>query len=92
MRLLIDKDGRNVEQIKAAIDFATNDEFWRSNILSASTLRKQYDRLRMKAQDQNWKRPNDRHARESQFWEDERESMAGLGEQSPMNHLEIEAS
>lgn len=51
-RLLIDRDGKTVTQIKAAIDFADNDSFWRKNILSMPTLRKQYDRLALSAQEQ----------------------------------------
>jgi len=89
---MIDRDGRDPEGVKAAIEYATGDDFWRANILSAPKLREKFDQLSLNAQRDKWKRPNDRHARESQFWEDERESMAGLGEQSPMNHLEIEAS
>lgn len=49
-RLLIDKDGRTIEQIKTAIDYATSDEFWRANILSMSKLREKYDTLRLSAQ------------------------------------------
>lgn len=49
-RLLLDKDGHTVEQVKAAIDYATCDEFWRANILSMSKLRDKYDQLRLSAQ------------------------------------------
>lgn len=49
-RLMIDKDGRTVEQIKAAIRFSQDSEFWRPNIRSASKLREQYDKLRLQAQ------------------------------------------
>jgi len=49
-RLLLDVDGHTVDQILKAIDFATRDEFWRTNVLSMSTLRKQYDKLRLAAQ------------------------------------------
>lgn len=49
-RLLLDRDGRTIEQVKAAIDFSQGDEFWRTNILSMSKLRDQYDQLRLKAQ------------------------------------------
>ncbi|GEL95382.1 hypothetical protein [Cellulomonas composti] len=49
-RLLIDADGHTVAQIEAAIDFATSDEFWRSNVLSMSKLREKYDQLRLSAQ------------------------------------------
>jgi len=48
-RLLLDRDGKTVGQVKACIDFATTDEFWRTNILSMSKLRDKYDQLRMKA-------------------------------------------
>ena len=48
-RLLLDKDERTMAQVKAAIDYATSDEFWRSNILSMSKLREKYDTLRMRA-------------------------------------------
>jgi hypothetical protein len=56
-RLLLDKDGRTVEQVKRAIDWCQADDFWRANILSMPTLRKQYERLRLAAQ-----RPNARPA------------------------------
>lgn len=51
-RLMIDRDGLTVDQIRKAIDWSQNDEFWRSNILSMPTLRKQFDRLRLAAQRQ----------------------------------------
>ncbi|WP_416394202.1 MULTISPECIES: hypothetical protein [unclassified Curtobacterium] len=49
-RRLIDIDGRTVDQVKRAIDWATTDSFWRSNILSMSKLRDKYDQLRLNAQ------------------------------------------
>lgn len=52
-RLLLDKDGKTIEQVKAAIDFSQTDEFWRVNILSMSKLREKYDQLRLKAQRAN---------------------------------------
>lgn len=48
-RLLIDRDGHTVDQVKAAIDFSQADEFWRSNVLSMSKLRDKYDQLRAQA-------------------------------------------
>lgn len=50
IRLLIEKDGRTVEQVERAIRWCQADEFWRGNILSASKLREQYDRLRLAAE------------------------------------------
>lgn len=49
-RLLIDKDGRTVEQILRCIDWCQDDGFWRSNILSLPKLREKYDQLRLAAQ------------------------------------------
>lgn len=50
MRLLIDKDGKKPEQVAAAIRWSQANEFWRSIILSASSLRKSYDKLSLQAQ------------------------------------------
>ena len=49
-RLMIDKDGRTPEHLIAVIDWCQNDEFWRANIHSMPTLRRQYDRLRQSAE------------------------------------------
>ena len=38
------------EAVKKVIDFATTDAFWSKNILSAATLRKQYDKLEIQSQ------------------------------------------
>jgi hypothetical protein len=46
-RLMLDRDDRTVEQVEYLIDWCQADEFWRSNILSMPTLRKQFDRLRL---------------------------------------------
>jgi DNA-binding transcriptional ArsR family regulator len=48
-RLMLDRDGRELVKIHLAIDWATNDEFWRGNILSLPTLREKYDQLRLAA-------------------------------------------
>jgi hypothetical protein len=48
-RLLIDKDGRTVDQILRAIDWCQADPFWRANVLSLPKLRERYDQLRLKA-------------------------------------------
>lgn len=44
-RLLLDRDGKTVDQVERAIKFAQSDEFWRSNVLSMSKLREKYDQL-----------------------------------------------
>ena len=49
-RLMLDKDGRTLEEVHGAIDWCQRDEFWRANILSLPTLREKYDQLRLQAQ------------------------------------------
>lgn len=49
-RLLIDRDGRSVEQIVRCIDWCQDDPFWRANVLSMPKLREKYDQLRLAAQ------------------------------------------
>lgn len=48
-RLLLERDGRTVDQVIAAIDWSQDHEFWRSNIRSLPKLREQYDTLRLQA-------------------------------------------
>ncbi len=49
-RLMLDADKRDITEVHRVIDWATSDEFWRANVLSASTLRRQYDRLLLASQ------------------------------------------
>jgi DNA-binding Lrp family transcriptional regulator len=49
-RLLLDVDGRTVEQVERAIDWCQADDFWRGNVLSMPKLRERYDQLRLAAQ------------------------------------------
>ena len=45
---LIRIDGRSVEDVKRIIDFVNTDEFWKTNILSASKLREHFTQLFLK--------------------------------------------
>lgn len=49
-RLMLDRDGRTPEQVRAAIEYSRHSEFWRTNILSMSKLREKFDTLRLQAQ------------------------------------------
>ena len=49
MRLLVDRDGYTPEQIAWIIRWAAGNEFWRTNILSASKLREKFTQLMAKA-------------------------------------------
>jgi len=57
-RLMLDNDRRTEQQIRAAIDWCQDDEFWRRNVMSMPKLREQYDRLRLQAQDKAKRGPN----------------------------------
>lgn len=48
-RLLLDRDGRTESQVEAMIDWSQQDEFWRSNVLSMPTLRRQFGKLWLQA-------------------------------------------
>jgi hypothetical protein len=48
-RLLLDQDGRTVDQVLRAIDWCQADAFWRANVMSMPKLRERYDQLRLKA-------------------------------------------
>jgi len=48
-RLMLDRDGRTLDQVHRAIDWSQDHEFWRSNVLSMPKLREKYDQLRLQA-------------------------------------------
>ena len=48
--LMIRKDGRVTDRIREVIVWAQGDSFWRSNILSTGSLRRQFDRLELAMQ------------------------------------------
>lgn len=48
-RRMIDLDKRTIDDVLGAIRWCQADDFWRANVLSMPTLRRQYDRLRLAA-------------------------------------------
>lgn len=46
VRLMIERDNRNIDDMANIWQWARNDHFWQSNILSISKFRKQYDTLK----------------------------------------------
>ncbi len=48
-RLMLDADGRPEAEVHQAIEWATRDPFWMSNILSMPKLREKYDQLKLQA-------------------------------------------
>ena len=49
-RLMIDRDGRTVEEITRIIDWVEGNDFWRANVLSVPKLRQKFDTLRLQSQ------------------------------------------
>ena len=49
-RLMIDRDGRTVEEIIRIIDWVDGNDFWRANVLSVPKLRQKFDTLRLQSQ------------------------------------------
>ena len=49
-RLMIDRDGRTVDEITRVIDWAEGNDFWRANVLSVPKLRQKFDTLRLQSQ------------------------------------------
>lgn len=60
MRLLVDNDNRTPDEVRGAIDWATNHHFWKSHILNAKKLRDKFDTMRMQATTQTPNRATDR--------------------------------
>jgi len=77
-RKLLENDGRPFEEAMSLIKWATEDQFWRANILSMGKFRKQYPQLRLKQRnnestwdEDRWKRIadgflGDQHGRDGQ--------------------------
>ena len=49
IRLMMQRDNRTAKQIKGMIDWCQQDDFWKTNILSTAKLRKQYDKMKVRA-------------------------------------------
>lgn len=61
MRLLVDRDGRNPDEVLEVLHWCQQDEFWRTVILSAPKFREKYPQLRA-VREARAKTPNGRAA------------------------------
>jgi phage replication O-like protein O len=52
-RLMVENDCRSPDAIKDVIDWCQKDSFWKTNILSVDSLRKQFDRLWLQMKEGN---------------------------------------
>jgi hypothetical protein len=51
VRLMIERDGRTIEQIAYLMDWVQHDSFWKTNILSPSKLREKFDQLTIRVRE-----------------------------------------
>jgi hypothetical protein len=51
VRLMRDRDGRTIEQIRALFERVQRDSFWRVNVLSPDKLREKWDDLNLRLQE-----------------------------------------
>lgn len=47
-RLLVERDGRPIDEVKEVLIWSQGDSFWKGNILSATKLREKYAQLRLR--------------------------------------------
>jgi hypothetical protein len=68
--LMIREDHRSPDRIREVIVWCQQDEFWKNNILSTEKLRKQFDKLELKADSNNGESPakEERRGKELHEW------------------------
>ena len=54
VRLMIERDNRTADQVGNMIDWSQNNDFWATNILSVGALRRNYDKMKVRAT-KEWK-------------------------------------
>jgi uncharacterized protein YdaU (DUF1376 family) len=82
IRLMRDVDNLSPEEIRQVFEFANTDPFWRLNILSPSTLRKQFPKLHAKmtgGSHENYQRAAAKETRSERIAREEREWLRSIG-------------
>ena len=71
-RLLIERDGRAVDEVKLVLAWCQADPFWRAVVLSASKFRQKYAQLKLKMAEQETKSGTKKMTREEfNAWQEE---------------------
>ncbi|MGX5629066.1 phage replisome organizer N-terminal domain-containing protein [Bacillus thuringiensis] len=65
MRLMRERDKRTEEQIQYVIQWSQRDPFWKTNILSPSKLRKQFDQLVVRIREEKEKEEKEKKKKEA---------------------------
>lgn len=81
MRLLLDRDGYTIEQVAWIIRWSQAHEFWRTNILSASKLRKQFVQLIAQSREQHRKMSATTATQRQSGWDDAADRLRAMGVQ-----------
>lgn len=76
IRLMIEKDGYTIDDLRGAFRFLEKDAFWKQNILSTSKLREQMHKLKLKMKHDNGRRGR----KEATSWSELAEVIAGFGD------------
>ena len=63
VRLMVEQDGRSIEQVEKAVKWSQGHEFWRTCILSMGKLREKYDQMRLQASQATASEPENRAAK-----------------------------
>ena len=81
VRLMVERDGRTIEQIRDVLEWSQQDDFWHVNILSMGKLREKYDQLLIKSRQpvkigiQNGRKSNEPDYSGSDEWRFKMEEM-----------------
>lgn len=93
MRLLIEEDGRNPKEVAKVIDWVVKHHFWKTNCLSASKLRKQWDQItaQMNSEKERSRLPYERESQSSRLelvkaTDSEREEFEAMYERLAKQH------
>ena len=90
-RLMLDKDGRTLDQIIWLVDWVTSNSFWAPNIRSAAKLREKFDQLAGQARNQAAPQQNFMTADQRRLQAAlQRDQAIAAGQFSPFTTLEIE--
>lgn len=68
-RLMIDKDGRSLDDIKEITSWSQRHHFWKANIASIPKLREQFDTLRLQKEAQDGRDQQPRSGSRSNQWQ-----------------------
>jgi len=85
--LMIRRDNRSSTTTRAVIEWCQQDAFWRSNVLSTSKLRKQFDQLEMKMEGENGRNTDNQTGKFPIIGKTKKSSEFSDGRPYPVDHV-----